>query len=188
MDRQFASNRGAPTTRQIREVDGWPSLEARPGQVTTDADIRRARDAVNAKDGWAADTSFALAALDEAHEAHAICRKVVRARRPALAGHASFETFSVLTRLPGVSAVEPVTAGVLLDRAFPERSWLTAKQHDALLRRLPQLGVAGGMVYDALVGESARAGQPNLAHAGQASPANVRSDRRALRVRRMMAG
>jgi bifunctional DNA-binding transcriptional regulator/antitoxin component of YhaV-PrlF toxin-antitoxin module len=35
-----------PMTRQIREVDGWPSLEARPGQVTTDADIRRARDAI----------------------------------------------------------------------------------------------------------------------------------------------
>jgi hypothetical protein len=43
-----------------------------------------------------------------------------------------------------------------LDRAFPERCWLTPKQHDALLRRLPQLGVAGGMLYDALVGESAR--------------------------------
>jgi hypothetical protein len=110
----------------------------------------------NASDGWAADTSFAIAALDEAHEAHAICRKVARARRPALAGHASFETFSVLTRLPGVAAVAPMTAGELLDRAFPERSWLTPKQHDALLRRLPQLGVTGGMVYDALVGESAR--------------------------------
>ncbi len=111
----------------------------------------------NADDGWAADTSFAIAALDEAHEAHAICRKVARARRPALAGHASFETFSVLTRLPGASTVAPVTAGALLDRAFPERSWLTPKQHDALLRRLPQLGVTGGMVYDALVGEAARA-------------------------------
>jgi hypothetical protein len=110
----------------------------------------------SASESWAADTSFAIAALDEAHEAHAVCRRAALARRPALAGHASFETFSVLTRLPGVAAVAPTTAGELLDRAFPERSWLTPKQHDALLRRLPQLGVTGGMVYDALVGESAR--------------------------------
>jgi bifunctional DNA-binding transcriptional regulator/antitoxin component of YhaV-PrlF toxin-antitoxin module len=32
-------------SRQIKEVDGWPVLAARPGQVTTDADVRNLRDA-----------------------------------------------------------------------------------------------------------------------------------------------
>ena len=102
------------------------------------------------------DTSVAVALAVADHEHHEATMEAVGRRRLGLAGHAAFETFSVLTRLPGVSAVGPQTVGALLDRAFPERSWLTPKQHDALLRRLPQLGVTGGMVYDALVGESAR--------------------------------
>jgi len=42
----------------------------------------------------------ALAALDPTHEAHPACRRAVIDLRPALAGHAVFETYSVLTRLP----------------------------------------------------------------------------------------
>jgi predicted nucleic acid-binding protein len=105
---------------------------------------------------WAADTSFAVAALDGAHVAHDPCAAVARARRPVLAGHAVFETFSVLTRLPGAGRVHPEVAANLIDRAFPGRCWLTARQHDALLGRAGTLGLAGGMVYDALVGEAAR--------------------------------
>ena len=48
---------------------------------------------------YAADTSLAMASLDESHEAHAVCRSAAIARRPALAGHAVFETLAVLTRL-----------------------------------------------------------------------------------------
>ena len=49
---------------------------------------------------WVCDTSVALAALDPTHEAHPACRRAVVDLRPALAGHAVFETYSVLTRLP----------------------------------------------------------------------------------------
>ena len=48
---------------------------------------------------WACDTSVAVAALDPAHEAHPACRRALIDLRPALAGHAAFETYSVLTRL-----------------------------------------------------------------------------------------
>jgi predicted nucleic acid-binding protein len=105
---------------------------------------------------WAADTSFAIAALDASHEAHVRCRDLARSRRPALAGHAAFETFSVLTRLPGAKRATPATVGVLLARAFPTRCWLSPQEQEALLERLPSLGVSGGMVYDALVAEAAR--------------------------------
>lgn len=102
------------------------------------------------------DTSVAVAALDESHLAHHICRAVAVARRPALPGHAAFETFSVLTRLPGAQRATPETVSQLLRQAFPQRCWLSAGEHDALLERIGGLGLAGGTVYDALVGEAAR--------------------------------
>ena len=49
---------------------------------------------------WACDTSVAVAALDPAHEAHPACRRALVDLRPVLAGHAAFETYSVLTRMP----------------------------------------------------------------------------------------
>lgn len=106
--------------------------------------------------GWCVDTSVAVAALDPSHEAHSVARETCRARRPALAGHAAFETLSVLTRLPGAARVDMATAVELLDRAFPERMLLGVAQQRELLKRLARTHVVGGMVYDALVGEAAR--------------------------------
>ncbi|MDQ2710066.1 MAG: VapC toxin family PIN domain ribonuclease, partial [Actinomycetota bacterium] len=47
------------------------------------------------------DTSVAVALSVADHEGRAACRAGVEGRRIGLAGHAAFETFSVLTRLPG---------------------------------------------------------------------------------------
>ncbi len=105
---------------------------------------------------WAVDTSVAVAALDESHAAHEVCRRTAAARRPALAGHAAFETYSVLTRLPGAGRATPETVSKILQLAFPERCWLTADQSNSILERLAVLDIAGGMVYDALVAEAAR--------------------------------
>ncbi len=105
---------------------------------------------------WCVDTSVAVAALDPSHEAHAEARDVCRRRRPALAGHATFEAMSVLTRLPGSARVDMVTAVDLLGRAFPDRCFLSAAQQRTLVHRLSELGLVGGMVYDALVAEAAR--------------------------------
>ena len=110
----------------------------------------------------AVDTSVAVAAVDPSHVAHESCREVVRARRPALAGHAVFETYSVLTRLPPPLTVEPTTATHVLDEAFPDRCWLTGRHHLDLLSRLAMLGIVGGQVYDALVAEAARRGDCTL--------------------------
>ena len=46
------------------------------------------------------DTSAAVALVVEDHEAHAATLEAVRGRSLGLAGHAWFETYSVLTRLP----------------------------------------------------------------------------------------
>ena len=106
-------------------------------------------------DRWAVDTSVAVAALDAGHSAHAFCREAVQRHRPVLAGHAAFETFSVLTRMPGSLSVDPLDAAALMDRVFPEVVWLAPNDAQALRSKLPTVGISGGAVYDALVGHAA---------------------------------
>lgn len=107
-------------------------------------------------DRWAVDTSVAVAALDSAHAAHGVCLATVRTYKPRLAGHAAFETFSVLTRMPGQLAVDAPTASALISRVFPDLLWIAADQAANLIVRIGRIGVTGGSVYDALVAEAAR--------------------------------
>lgn len=113
-------------------------------------------------DHYAVDTSVAVAALDAGHSMHAVCRAVVVERRPALAGHAAFETFSVLTRMPGQLAVDPPAASDAIAHLYPEVCWLDSSDAIALLERCGPIGIAGGAVYDALVGEAARTNRRRL--------------------------
>lgn len=103
-------------------------------------------------DQFAVDTSVAVAALDATHVRHQTCRDAVRTNRPALAGHATFETLSVVTRMPGRLAVDAPTAVALIERAFPNRVWIEPSQADELFGRCGEIGIVGGAVYDALVG------------------------------------
>jgi PIN domain len=113
-------------------------------------------------DRWAVDTSVAVAALDSAHAAHVPCREVVSLHRPALAGHAAFETYSVLTRMPGALALDGPTADSIIATTFPTVCWLTYEASGRLLRRVGAIGIVGGAIYDALVGEAARVGRLRL--------------------------
>ena len=126
--------------------------------------------------GWACDTSVAVAALDPNHDGHPACRRALVDLRPALAGHAVFETYSVLTRLPVELRLSADQAVTVLASAFPEDCWLEAAATRDLRDRLAGLGIVGGAVYDALV--------------GQASAANGRilltRDRRAERTYRVL--
>lgn len=110
----------------------------------------------NGERAWACDTSVAIAALDPLHVNHRNCRTSVRKFQPALAGHAAFESFSVLTRLPLPLRLKPDQAVRVLRQLFPERCWLDADATAALFDRVAELGIAGGAVYDALVAEAAR--------------------------------
>ncbi len=110
-------------------------------------------------DLWACDTSVAVAALDSTHEAHAACRRALVQRRPALAGHAAFETYSVLTRLPLPLRLNAIQATSILVKAFPAECWLDARDTGDLFERLAGLGIVGGSVYDGLVGQAASTNQ-----------------------------
>jgi predicted nucleic acid-binding protein len=102
------------------------------------------------------DTSAAIALVLEDHEAHAEAVGSVRGRRLGLAGHAWFETYSFLTRLPGALRRSPREAVRLLNHNFPESGFLSTSAATDLGAELARLGIAGGSVYAALVGAAAR--------------------------------
>ena len=102
------------------------------------------------------DTSTAIALILEDHKAHALTLAAVHGRRLGLAGHAWFETYSVLTRLPAGLRRSPADAFRLLAHNFPESRVLGEVEATELTTRLAEAGVAGGSVYDALVASAAR--------------------------------
>lgn len=101
------------------------------------------------------DTSVAVPGLVADHEHHEQTLDAVGDRRPGLSGHAAFETFSVLTRLPSPARRTPTQVAQLLAADFPDSRFLSPKAAADLLGHLPELGTGGGSVYDALVGATA---------------------------------
>jgi predicted nucleic acid-binding protein len=103
------------------------------------------------------DTSIAVPLVLADHEAHEDTLEAVHSIRLGLAGHAWFETYSVLTRLPPGSRRSPATILAILASDFPETRFLDADLAAALGVELARLDIAGGAVYDALIGATARA-------------------------------
>jgi len=101
------------------------------------------------------DTSAAVPLLVADHDAHAVTWEALHARELGLAGHAWFETFSVLTRLPGAARRDAATVVRLLSVNFPHSRFLDEGSTAALTGELATLGVGGGAVYDALVAATA---------------------------------
>jgi predicted nucleic acid-binding protein len=101
------------------------------------------------------DTSVAVPLVVADHEHHRAVAAAVGNRVLGLAGHAAFETFSILTRLPPPARRGPGAVARLLGHDFPATRFLSADAAAELLPRLGTLGIAGGAVYDALVGAAA---------------------------------
>jgi predicted nucleic acid-binding protein len=102
------------------------------------------------------DTSIAIALSVADHEHHDATFAAVGSHRLGLAGHAAFETFSVLTRLPPPARRTPSVVARLISANFPHSRFLGAEAAAEVLAALPAAGIAGGAVYDALVGAAAR--------------------------------
>lgn len=73
-----------------------------------------------------------------------------------MAGHAAIELMSVLTRLPPPQRLSPAAAHRLLVTDFPETRYLSADEAAELPAEFAAAGLAGGAVYDGLVGAAAR--------------------------------
>lgn len=101
------------------------------------------------------DTGIAVALLTADHRDHDLVFDALAHRELGLSGHAAFETFSVLTRLPAPARRTPAVVTRLLTTNFPSTRFLGAERARALLLELASSGVAGGSVHDALVGATA---------------------------------
>ncbi len=101
------------------------------------------------------DTSVAIALVVADHAHHDTTYRAIGSRRLGLAGHAAFETFSVLTRLPPPARRTPASAARVITANFPATRFLSARATADLLSRLSSEGMTGGAVYDALVGATA---------------------------------
>ncbi len=122
------------------------------------------------------DTSVAVPLMVADHELHEPTFEAIAARRLGLAGHAAFETFSVLTRLPAPLRRTPATVLRMIAANFPASRYPSSAGAAQLLGRLAAEGVRGGSVYDALVGAAAAESGLTL----------VTRDRRALDVYRAL--
>ncbi len=98
------------------------------------------------------DTSVAVALVVEDHAHNAAVVSSLDGLVLGLAGHAAFETFSVLTRLPAPARRPPSVVRQILTANFPRSRYLSADEASSLHDRLAELGIAGGAVFDALVG------------------------------------
>ena len=74
------------------------------------------------------DTSVAVALVVADHDHHEAVAAAIGARRLGLAGHAAFETFSVLTRLPPPARREPKVVDQLIRASFPASRFLDAAE------------------------------------------------------------
>ena len=122
------------------------------------------------------DTSVAVALTVADHEHHETIFETLGGRKLGLAVHAAFETYSVLTRLPPPARRSPAAVARLLAASFPHSRFLGARAAASLLGELETAGIAGGRVYDALVGAAANEHRLRLAT----------RDRRALDVYRAL--
>jgi predicted nucleic acid-binding protein len=103
----------------------------------------------------AADSSLVIAAFASWHESHDVARRVIDTGI-RLVEHCTLETLSVLTRLPPPHRAPGDLVLEFLRQRFPKPFLrLGARAYRRFLFELPERGIAGGAVYDALIAVTA---------------------------------
>jgi len=121
------------------------------------------------------DTSAAIPFVVAAHSAHRSTWDTLSERRLGMAGHAWFETFSVLTRMPGTSRRDAAAVSTLMSANFSESRFLDEQSAVTLAARLADAGISGGAVYDAMVASAAALHELPLASRDRRAAATYRS-------------
>ena len=104
----------------------------------------------------AVDTSVVVAGFASWHEGHRSAAAVL-ARKPRVPAHVLVEAYSVLTRLPPPHRAPSDLVATFLVERFPEAPLvLPARAHVELVQASARVGLAGGVVYDALIAATAR--------------------------------
>ncbi|MEI2777770.1 MAG: PIN domain-containing protein [Tetrasphaera sp.] len=121
------------------------------------------------------DSSVALALIIPEHEARLAALARTRGLNLGLSGHAVFETFSVLTRLPPPHRLSAHVARIVIERDFPATVHLDPDSAIRALSRLESSGIVGGAVYDGLVALAAASHQVLLLSADRRAAATYAS-------------
>jgi predicted nucleic acid-binding protein len=109
------------------------------------------------------DTSVAVAAALPWHESHAAARSAIAGTRPPLVAQVAIETYSVLTRLPPPQRVPTSVAWGYLKETFALPPLVLAPDGcERLLDLAAAQRIAGGALYDALVGATAQEADATL--------------------------
>jgi predicted nucleic acid-binding protein len=109
------------------------------------------------------DSSVLIAALVEAHSRHGKAFPWLRSIRSGeiqglIASHSVAETYAVLSTLPMAPRITPAAAWALLEHSvlpFVKVVDLSAEEVQGVVRKISRNGLAGGVVYDALIAEAA---------------------------------
>lgn len=119
----------------------------------------------------AVDTSVTVAAFGEWHRLHEPARAALD-EGMSVSVHVLLETYAVLTGFPPPHRASPAIVSTWLDGRFevilPAPS---TADHQALIGTLANAGRAGGSVYDALVGLTAKASGVTLVTADERAAA-----------------
>ncbi len=105
------------------------------------------------------DTSVIISGMIESHPMHARCLPwLQRAKAGEIEGivvsHTLAETYAVLTTLPVKPRISPLLAQRLIDnnlQAVASIVPLTIADYRNTIRRMAEMGLSGGTVYDALI-------------------------------------
>src|SRR5258707_5335162 len=106
------------------------------------------------------DTSVAVALVVGDHEHHLQTVRAIGSRRLGLAGHAAFETYSVLTRLPPPARRTPAAVTRLIETNFPASRFPSPTAVARLIRDAAGLGINRGFIEYAPVRRHTAGPQP----------------------------
>jgi len=98
-----------------------------------------------------------MALIDPGNLHHHTVLAATQGSQLGLSGHAAFELYSVLTRLPYPSRLSGEAAVELMAVNFPNSRQLDAELAALLPTEFAQRGIHGGAVFDGLVAACARA-------------------------------
>jgi predicted nucleic acid-binding protein len=108
------------------------------------------------------DSSVLIAALVDGHPFHTRARPwLERAGTASLtlhvAAHSLCEVYSGLTRIPFTPRISPAAAIAAIDQALAKATIvaLSVTEYWSVVRRMAQLGIVGGAIYDALIARAA---------------------------------
>ncbi len=117
---------------------------------------------------WFFDTTVLVAALLPGHPHHARSFPVFASatrKQAACAAHSLAEAYSTFTRYPGKERMSAEAASLVLQGIEHRFTlvWLNGDEYCSAVRRMAQMGIVGGAVYDGLVAACAlKAGAEHL--------------------------